>query len=334
MKILTKTKAWILMTAFALALVFTGNVAAAETVKEISHVGATEQFIGTNIKINKKSPSKMKKNVKTVKVGSDPKYYSYHARDYIAETEDEKKALSYKKASRYDLTFLKAGTYTITLTYYEREYSGHISYDEDKDEYKYGKDKLVKRVRTYKIKVLKTTGTVASVQLGKAKISNKTTYGKTGGSSSISTRKPFLSGSKGKVTVKMANKNYKVQSIIIATYDKKGNEIYKAVKNKKSVTFGKYKWKYTDSYSYEDGGKYYSYSTQFYKPTKVYISYKDKFTGEYTKWTVKKDEKGKPTIVHVKNKYSDGDSYTYDTEPSEFYGNGFCTSGSYTFYKK
>lgn len=332
MKILIKTKAWILMTAFALALVFTGNVAAAKTVKstekQIYHVGSTKSVSGADIKINKKSLSKMKKKVKAVKTGSDSKAFSYHVKDYTEET--EKNALAYKKYTSYELTFLKAGTYTITVTTYGKDY-GSSSYVND--EWVYSKDELVKYVTTYKIKVLKTDEIVASVQLGKAKISNKTTWEKTGGYSSISTRKTFLSGSKGKLTVKMADKNYKIQSIIIATYDKKGNKIYKAVKNKKSVTFGKYKRKHTYSYSYEDGGKYYEYSTQLFKPTEVYISYKNMFTGEYTKWTVKKDKKGKATIVHVKNKDSDGDSYTYDTEPSEFYGDGICTS-SYTFYKK
>lgn len=316
MKILTKTKAWILMTAFALALVFTGNVAAAKTVKstvkQVVSVGDTTEFSCVNIKINKK----MKKNIKVVKTGSDPKAVVYHVKDYNYETAKETSA--FKKHTRYELTFLKTGTYTITVTRYHAPITGTPYIVDGK--YTYRKEELSKLVTTYKFKVLKTDEKVASVQLGKAKISNKTTREKTGGYSKIKTEKPFLSGSKGKLTVKMADKNYKIQSIIIATYDKKGDAIYKAVKNKKSVTFGKYKQKY--------------YSTQLFKPTKVYISYKNMFTGAYTKWTVKKDEEGKPTIVHVKDK-SSGGSNTYDTDPSDFDGDGSCAIGTpYTFYKK
>ena len=326
MKILTKMKACILMAALALAVIFTGNVAEAKTVKNtykrIEYLGETMTLDRvTSVKINKKSLSKMKKKVKSVKTYSDQDGFSYYAKDWTYDTQDS--AMKYKSLSDYELTFLKTGTYTITTTSYSST-SGGYYYDSNYN-YHHRKDELTKYVTTYKIKVLKTDAVVKSVQLGKAKQSYTDKRGKTGSDSYTNTKKVFLSGSKGKLTVKMADKNYQIQSIVVATYDKDGDRIYTAVKNKKSVTFGNFK----DEYKYDSYG-YYSHSSSLYKPTEVYISYKDKFTGTYTKWSVKKDAYGKSTLVEVKDKDSYGD--TTSTYTTSYIGGSNCQS--YTFYKK
>ncbi|MCM1180477.1 MAG: hypothetical protein NC347_09495 [Clostridium sp.] len=183
---------------------------------------------------------------------------------------------------------------------------------------------------TYKqpYKVLKTSKIISSVQLGKTKLTNADSKGAY--SSSSSSRRSFLSGNSGKLTVKTADKNYSITSIVVQTYDKDGKPVYTKVGNKKKVNYGLNKWKSEYSSEYSS----YAYSnTSLYKETTVYVCYKNKYTGAFCRVdSVSKDQYGNNVI-----------SYTYryagDTKDSKgtVYSLGSMNVRayeSYTFYKK
>lgn len=180
----------------------------------------------------------------------------------------------------------------------------------------YAPRNIIKVVRQEKYKVVKTSASaVKSFQLGNAKYSSSASNGAYTYSSS-STVAPFLSGKSGKVKIKM-NKNYKLMSIIMMTYDANGNEVYTQVKNNKKVTFGQYPYSYKSSYSTR---------SDLYKTTRIYVSYKNKHTGDYTKFEVKKDAAG--------NSYVQSTCYYADTKKTDTYD--FITGDydSREFYKK
>lgn len=154
---------------------------------------------------------------------------------------------------------------------------------------------------TQKIKVQNTeTPIIQSVKLGTASIS----YSSSGGDgiySYTSTIKRFLSGTKGKVNVSMGS-NSKLMDIVIETYDKDGNPVYKLVQNKKNVTYGKYAYNYESSYS-DTYSSYDNKSTGLFKETRVYVFYKDKISGGYTDiQSVKYNSKTKSYDIKYKYK--------------------------------
>lgn len=183
---------------------------------------------------------------------------------------------------------------------------------------------VVKTVSTYKYKILKSDVIFSSVQLGKAKYTKKNTFGAYKYVYKESNNK-FLSGNSGKLTVKMGDKNYQLTSIIVETVDKDGKAVYKEVKNKKKVAFGKYKSGY--EYKNEYNPKYKSWSKSLFKPTWIHISYKNKFTGEFSKNSVAVDGNGNQ---YIKTVYR----YAGDTKNQEgTWFDGPCNT-TYTFYKK
>ncbi len=84
-----------------------------------------------------------------------------------------------------------------------------------------------------------------------------------------------------KLSVKMA-KGYALKSIEVITYNKKGKQVTKKVKNNQKITFGQYGSYY--SYSYQssyDPDSYYSYwSKDMSASTTIRITYKDKYDGQ------------------------------------------------------
>lgn len=184
---------------------------------------------------------------------------------------------------------------------------------------------VIKTIYSRQYKVLKTYEVISSVQLGKAKITSTSNRGAY--SSSSSSSRSFLTGSKGKLTVKVADKNYSITSIVVKTYDKEGKPVYTKVGNKKNVNFGAYKplSKYNSTYST------YSYSrTSLFKPTTVYVFYKNKFTGAYS--TVDKIEKDVYGDYKFTYTYKNANSDKAETYTS--YGVDTSYSQSFTFYKK
>ncbi|MBQ9983781.1 MAG: hypothetical protein IJP29_04250 [Lachnospiraceae bacterium] len=197
----------------------------------------------------------------------------------------------------------------------------------DGKDYLYIEPIIVKTTETQTVKVFKTNKVISSVQLGSAKqvFTEKRTSTST---SDTSTYKRFLTGKNGKLKVKMADKNYAIQSIMLITYDAQGKAQYQIVGNNKKVTFGANKSMYTrqrpnDNYSYK--------STSLYKPTHVYVYYKNKYTGAFCKINkIYKDAEGNYLFDYTYQNYGD-EKATVVTGATSYPTR--CYS-SYIFYKK
>lgn len=197
----------------------------------------------------------------------------------------------------------------------------------DGQQYLYIEPIVVKTTTIKTFKVLKTSRVVASVQLGKSKIAGKTTSNGTS-STSTSTSKKFLSGKSGKLTVKMADKNYSLQNIVVLTYDKDGKPEYKLVKNKKKITYGANK---SLSYSQNTDGSYNYKSTSLFKPTVVCVFYKNKYTGGYCKINkIYKDAYGNNRFDYTY--YYQGAEKASVVTGAYYLPDNYCYT--YTFYKK
>lgn len=186
---------------------------------------------------------------------------------------------------------------------------------------------VIKTTYSCQYKVLKTSKIISSVQLGKTKLTKSD--GRGAYSSSSSSQRAFLSGNSGKLTVKAADKNYSITSIVVLTYDKEGKPVYTKVSNKKKINYGLNKSK--DSYSSKYSSSSYS-KTSMYKNTTVYVFYKNKFTGAFSR-----------VNSITKNKYGDYElSITYrkagdtkDTTVTRSYISSYSDYAvPYTFYKK
>lgn len=184
---------------------------------------------------------------------------------------------------------------------------------------------VIKTTYTKQYKVLKTDRVISSVQLGKTKLTRSDSH--SAYSSSSSSSRAFLSGSKGKLTVKAADKNYSITSIVVLTYDKEGKPVYTKVGNKKTINFGMNK----SRDSYKSPYSSYSYSnTSLYKPTTVYVFYKNKFTGGFSRVnSISKDKDGDTVFSITYRNAGDTKDTTTTTSyiSSDYYQ-------SYTFYKK
>lgn len=182
---------------------------------------------------------------------------------------------------------------------------------------------VIKTTYSRQYKVLKTSRIISSVQLGKTKLTKSDSCGAY--SSSSSSQRAFLSGNSGKLTVKAADSNYSITSIVVLTYDKEGKPVYTKVNNKKKINFGLNKSK--DSYT----SKYSSYSkTSLYKETTVYVCYKNKFTGAFSKVnSITKNKYGNYEISVTYRNAGD----TKDTTIVRSYMPSYNIN-SYTFYKK
>ncbi|MCR4674676.1 MAG: hypothetical protein K5675_06685, partial [Lachnospiraceae bacterium] len=198
-------------------------------------------------------------------------------------------------------------------------------------------NKLVYQPQTYKkvtttnkIKVEKTTiPVVKEIKVGsKGKVSYKYTDADGSGTTSM-TRNLYLSGKSGKVKVTMGS-NSKLMDIVVGTYDKNGNMVYKVVKNNKTkVAFGNY---YSGYESNSSGyyASYYSKSSSLYKPTYVYVFYKDKLNGTYT--DIKSVKYNKKTKTYtIKYKYKDSTTTKAVTETASNLPSSNCMT--FAFYR-
>lgn len=186
----------------------------------------------------------------------------------------------------------------------------------------YQPQNVIKTTHTCQVKVLKTSNVISSVQLGTRKVTVSDKLAAYSSTSSSTTTSRFLSGNSGKLTVKLANSNYSITSIIVLTYNSKGEPVYTKVSNKKKINYGLYKAGYSYKSSYSN--LQYSYSSM-YKPTTIYIGYKNKFTGAYSKFDIVTDSSG---AQQIKTTYRNAG----DTKDQNI--TGFAGSyQSYTFYK-
>lgn len=282
----------------------------------------------TNLKINGKSIKKMKKKVKTITTDTYQEGFYFPASYYTSEDaygsyekyKQAKDNYKYKPAYSYSLNFLKEGTYTITYDKYSYDTS---SVNVPGKSYNRRDVTITKTTHTRKIKVLKSTTAITSIKLGKSTWSSKTSN-----SASSSSRKSvvnhYLTGTSGKLSVK-ANKNYAITSIIVVTYNGEGDPVYTSVKNNQTISYGQFVM--NDSYTSSTNSIYNRINKSMYKPTKVYVSYRNKFTGAYTTYFVKTRSDGS-TYVEYESKDADDIAITKGTG---LYGS--CHS-SFVFYKK
>lgn len=272
-----------------------------------------------NLKINGKSLSKSKKKVKAIHTAHyaqgvyNPKdvtvYINSSIEDVFApDSEDaaqQKDSKKYIALDDYTLKFLKTGTYKISYDTYS-DLNSTESYNTD------GKTKTVKYTlkkhhHEEYYKVVQTTKPLKKISLGKNKITyiDKSTGTKTNTKTIINYR--FLQGSKGKLTFS-PNKNYKITSAYVITYNEKGDAVYTPAGNKKTVKYGTNKSKWVDERrqivqdangndSYKEdpvtGEKTLEYkkvtvgySNSKYKPTTIVYGYKDSYTGSYTNYAL------------------------------------------------
>lgn len=303
----------------------------------------------TNFKINGKKYSKLKKKVKTVQTYYNPQAVwnpenktKYVDNEFVPDTEDYKQQgqnYKYIGAGSYEFTFLKPGTYKISYDKYEGVESKSTMGADNKSEIITYELSKTHYVDTYK--VVTTTDPIKSITLGKNKITN--TYKSSGTKTNVKTVTKFryLKGKSGKLSFK-ANKNYKITSAYVVTYNANGEVIVTPSGNGKKVTYGT--GKKTDKTEVEqyvlDANGNYTYvkdaagndtdvpqsqmvttatSTSKYKPTEIHYGYQDTYTGSYTKYSVSqrqvyvihRDEK--KHVVYQKNpdgtyvKDADGD---------------------------
>lgn len=289
-----------------------------ENSKQTISVGSTISRDGiTNLKINGKKVSKMKKKVKTVQTYKDTTaVINRDSRTYVidsefkADTEDYdtqyNENYKYITTGDYEFTFLKTGTYKISYdSYTTGETKEETSPDGISTTYTY---ELIKthHVDTYKVVI--TTDPIKSFTLGKNKITNTYKSNGTKYNRKTVTKYRYLKGKSGKLTI-TTNKNYKVTSAFVVTYNEDGTVNVAASGNKQKVTYGTGKQTSTTQvakYVYDANGDYIyekdaagnntdrvkaemvttAISTSKYKPTTIYYGYKDTYTGSYTTYSV------------------------------------------------
>lgn len=297
---------------------------------EIKAVGSTVYHHGTNIKINGKAIKKSKKKVRAILYNENYTEYeipaSYYSRNYYATAADYEKAMqktTYKKGTGYDFYFKKPGTYTFTWDTYYTESS---SWDEVPGQtYSVRNVKVVKTTHTKKYKVLKDTNVFKYVKLGKAKYTYSRKSSETSSSSTTAVKK-YLTGTSGKLNIK-TNSNYAITSILVMTYDKEGKAVYTQVANKQNVAYGlnAYDTTLQNVVAGVDKNKG-NLTRDLLKRTYVYVGYQNKFTGAYSKFTIKTDAQGEK-YIETEWKYAGADAevqkdtyYNYNY----FYPDGNC----------
>ncbi|MBD5465333.1 MAG: hypothetical protein HDR22_05875 [Lachnospiraceae bacterium] len=93
---------------------------------------------------------------------------------------------------------------------------------------------------------------------------------------------PYATKTSGVLKVTM-KKSYKLVSIEVGSYNKKGKFVYKKVKNGKKISLAK-KAVYTREYNYSGGGSKYRYD-ELFPATYIRITYQNKKTKETDTWT-------------------------------------------------
>lgn len=326
MKVFNKVKGIVYVAALTLTLGISASAAKIESDPTVTYKNAPVE-IGdeisvnsvSNLKINGKSLSKYKKKVKAIRTYhntrgvSNPKDVTIYINDEIEDvfapdSEDAKQSADNEKyiaTDNYNLKFLKTGTYKISYDQYYGLESTE-SYNAD------GKTKTIKYTLKKKhyeelYKVVQTVSPIKKITLGKNKITyiNKSTATKKNTKTIINYR--FLQGSKGKLTFS-ANKNYKITSAYVVTYNEKGDAVYTPAGNKKTVKYGTNKSKWVDERRqivqdangknatkedpvtgdivYEFQKVKVGYSNSKYKPTTIVYGYKDSYTGSYTNYAL------------------------------------------------
>jgi len=304
-----------------------------EQTPEVMNVGDTYNiYDGINVKINNKAVKKSRKKVRAILTDKEnagciipASYYEREFYNSVADYEKAKDNTTAKATCDYTFVFKKAGTYTFT---WERYYSRARWVDVPGQTYKLRNVEVTKYVYTKKIKVVKDASVIKSIKLGKAKYTYNRKNSETKNSSTVVVNK-YLTGTSGKLDVKL-NSNYQITSILVMTYDKDGNQVYQQVNNKQTVAYGLNKYD-TTLYNVETGVDMNkkSFKKNLMKKTVVFIGYKDKFTGEYSKYTIKVDPTTQEKYIEVEyqNYGKDDDGKPYPVETRKVYGSLYHNYG-------
>lgn len=325
------------------AVAFSGISADAATITKKPTVNSKETVaIGTqtsvsavsNFKINGKSYKKYKKKIKVVQTYNDPDHWTnegtkteYINNEFINDTEKYKQSQDndkYISAQSYNITFLKAGTYTLSYDEYSTGESKTVqNADNVSSTTTY---ELIKTTYRETYKVVPTTDELKVFALGKTKYTYTTKNSGNKVNTKTVIKNKFLKGNSGKLSMKASSKNYAVTSAFVVTYDAQGKVVVTASGNGKKVNYGKYKRQgktvYAKTKVDANGDTVYkkdasgkdtnekdydlvttSQYASKYKPTTVYYGYKDKFTGDSVTYSVSNK------TVYVQQKDDKNESY-------------------------
>ncbi len=325
------------------AVAFSGISADAATITKKPTVNSKETVaIGTqtsvnavsNFKINGKAYKKYKKKIKVVQTLNNPKYWTnkgtktnYIDDEFISDTEKYKQSQDnnkYISAQSYSITFLKAGTYTLSYDEYSTGESKTVqNADNVSSTTTY---ELIKTTYRETYKVVPTTNELKVFALGKTKFTYTTKNSGNKVNTKTVIKNKFLSGNSGKLSMKASSKNYAITSAFVVTYDAQGKVVVTASGNGKKVNYGKYKSQgktvYAKTKVDANGDTVYkkdasgkdTYEKDYdlvttsqyaskYKPTTVYYGYKDKFTGDSVTYSVSNK------TVYVKEKDDKNETY-------------------------
>lgn len=305
----------------------------------------------SNFKINGKSYKKYKKKIKVVQTHNDPDHWTnegtkteYIDGEFINDTEKYAQSQDndkYISAQSYNITFLKAGTYTLSYDEYSTGESKTVQNADNVSSTT--THELIKTTYRETYKVVPTTDELKVFALGKTKYTYTTKNSGNKVNTKTVIKNKFLKGNSGKLSMKASSKNYAVTSAFVVTYDAQGKVVVTASGNGKKVNYGKYKRQgktvYAKTKVDANGDTIYkkdasgkdtnekdydlvttSQYASKYKPTTVYYGYKDKFTGDSVTYSVsnktvyvqEKDDKNEPYLVKdADGKYvEDADGYT------------------------
>ena len=325
------------------AVAFSGISADAATITKKPTVNSKETVaIGTqtsvncvsNFKINGKAYKKYKKKIKVVQTHNSPKYWTnkgtktnYIDDEFISDTEKYAQSQDndkYISAQSYNITFLKAGTYTLSYDEYSTGESKTVQNEDNVSSTT--TYELIKTTYKETYKVVPTTNELKVFALGKTKF----TYTTKNKGNKVNTKEviknKFLRGNSGKLSMKASSKNYAITSAFVVTYDAQGKVVVTASGNGKKVNYGKYKSQgktvYAKTKVDANGDTVYkkdasgkdTYEKDYdlvttrqyaskYKPTTVYYGYKDKFTGDSVTYSVSNK------TVYVKEKDDKNETY-------------------------
>lgn len=271
-----------------------------------------------NLKINGKkySSGSIKKKVKTVQTGKDANAYKSFSKSYIRyydsadapDSEDyyqQQQNYKYITTYNYSLSFLKAGTYTISFDKYSNGTDEIVKSADGKSETV--TEVLEKTTYKYKIKVVNTANAVKKLALGKSSRTYTVKRSGTKVTTKTVVKNRYLTGKSGKLKISL-NKGYKLTGAYAVTRNADGTISVKATGNNKKITYSVAKYsneeKYDkvvtdpttgkDKYVVEADGSYTlvtspavaSKSASKYKQTIIYYGYKDSFTGDYTTYSI------------------------------------------------
>ncbi len=188
----------------------------------------------------------------------------------------------------------KTGTYTVTVTATLKDGT--------------------KRQQKIKVLVTAATGVYKKIKYGKKTVLSKSAKIKKGQLQTKASQSLRVTKKSGKLTV-TPNSQYKITGIIVESVNKKGKAVYKKIKNGKTIKVSK-GYRSTNTSAYDN-----DYGRSSRKYTYVYISYKDKFTGDTYTYSITKDRGRKEVKLVTTDKRTGKKTVKYRPEVSLYLWN-------------